>query len=130
MPPPKGLRWGTQQIFRQISPEKWYIVDLFRVDHYKKPTMLKKAFDNHKQAQMSLDKFFKGKLRFDIIQGFDAIRMKMVIRNAKPDLGTYLHKYRYAADMMSHQERKSYRTKFRRQKRNKQVNGDTYKNWG
>lgn len=117
-----------QKIFRKVKKDKWYIVDTFRVDPKGKPKMLKKEFDNKKQAEMNIEKYFPGNLRFDIIKGEKAIELKLYIMNAYPNLKVYLRKYRYAPEMVTEQNKKSYRTKFRRQNRNKR--GPFYKRWG
>lgn len=106
-----------QKTYRIIKPEKWYIVDTFRPDRKGKPRMLKKEFDNPKQIQHNLDMYFKGNLRFDMIQGKEAIELELYVMNAYPNLQIYLRKYQYANYMITEQDKKSYRTKFRRQNR-------------
>lgn len=117
-----------QLTYRIIKLDKWYIIDTFRVDKKGKPRMLKKEFDNPKQAQYNLDMYFKGNLRFDIIRGDEAIELGVYVMNAFPNLHIYLRKYRYDNHMIAEQDKKSYRTKFRRQNRNKK--GELYKKWG
>lgn len=117
-----------QKTFRKIDPSKWYIVDTFRRDPKGKPKMLKKPFDNPQQIKLNLDMYFPNNLRFDYIKGSKAIELKLYIMNAYHSLRVYLRKYRYSIDMTTEQEKKSYRTKFRRQNRTKK--GQFYKKWG
>lgn len=117
-----------QKTYRIIKPNKWYIVDTFRPDRKGKPRMLKKEFDNPKQIKMNLDEYFPNNLRFDWIKGSEAIELELYVMNSFPNLQVYLKKYRYASNMIHEQDKKSYRTKFRRQNRNKK--GELYKRWG
>ena len=130
---------GLQKTYRIIKPNKWYIVDTHRTDVKGKPRMLKKEFDNKRQVQQNLDEYFPGNLRFDILKGSEAIKLGVYIMNAYPNLQVYLRKYGYANYMITSQDKKSYRTKFRRQNR-LNVKGDNrkccktklelYKRWG
>lgn len=123
-----------QRTYRIIKPDKWYIVDTYRIDPSGKPMMLKKEYDNSKQAKNMINYIIENlkanKYRFDIIQGSEAIFHKITIRNGYPSLRLYLRKYNYSDHQISEQQRKSYRTKFRRQNRTKQKNGEFYKKWG
>ena len=113
---------------RLIRLEKWNIIYTFRSDRQGKPRMLKKEFDNPKQAKYNLDMYFRGNLRFDIIRGDEAIELKLQVMKAFPNLHIYLRKYRYENHMIAEQDKKSYRTKFRRQNRTKK--GELYRKWG
>lgn len=121
-----------QKTYRIIKPNKWYIVDTYRPDRRGKPRMLKKEFDNKKQVldniKMIIDKKSVHRFRFDAIKGSEAMELGIYIMNAYPNLRIYLRKYNYLPHMVTPQNRKSYRTKFRRQNRNKR--GENYKKWG
>lgn len=123
-----------QKTYRIIKPDKWYIVDTYRPDRRGKPRMLKKEFDNKKQVERCIAEVIELKqenlYRFDSIKGSEAIRLGIYIINAFPNLKVYLRKYNYEPYMMTEQAKKSYRTKFRRQNRNKQKSGELYKKWG
>lgn len=123
---------GYQKTYRIIKPKKWYLVDTFRSDIGGKTRILKKEYDNRKQAQQNIDRIIKEKevhkLRFDVIKGQDAIDLGVYILNAYPNLNMYLRKYKYENYMVSDQAKKSYRTKFRRH--NRQKRGELHKKWG
>lgn len=123
---------GYQKTYRIIKPKKWYIVDTYRPDVGGKPRMLKKEFDNKKQVidniKMIIGKKSVHKYRFDAIEGKEAIELGIYILNAFPNLRVYLRKYNYANYMVTPQDRKSYRTKFRRHNRNRR--GDYNGRWG
>jgi hypothetical protein len=114
---------------RPIEPNKWYIVDTYNRDRYGKPKLLKKRFDNKKQIKMNIKKLLgNDDVRFDWIRGSEAISLNLRIMNRFPSLRVYLKKYNYENYMITIQDRKSYRTKFRRQNRNKR--GELYGKWG
>ena len=107
---------------------KYYIVDTLRRDQNFNMVMLKKPFDNKRQAQMAIDKCLNKSIRFGVIKGSKAIELGMTIPNRAPTLRVYLRKYNYPDHLTKDQEKKSYRTKFRRQNRDKK--GEFYKKWG
>ena len=121
-----------QKTYRIIKPKKWYLVDTFRSDVGGKTRILKKEYDNRKQAQQNIDRIIKekgvNKWRFDIIKGSEAMELGVYILNAYPNLNMYLRKYNYENYMLTYQAKKSYRTKFRRH--NRQRKGDLHKKWG
>lgn len=119
---------SLQKRYRKIDPDKWYMVDTLRLDIKGKPKMLKKQFDNQEQVMFNIKQHFPNSLRFDAIKGIKAIELGLYVMNAIPNLQIYLRKYRYSADMITDQDKKSYRTKFRRQNRTKK--GELYKRWG
>lgn len=113
---------------RAIQPDKWYIIDLLRLDIHRRPKLIKKPFDNVKQIKMNLDEHFPRNLRFDWIKGKKAIELGLKISTLCPNLNIYLRKYYYRNYMITPQDRKSYRTKFRRHNRTKK--GEYYRKWG
>jgi hypothetical protein len=111
-----------------IKPDKWYIVDTYRLNQKRRPMVIRKEFDNVEQIKHQLDIHFPNNIRFDYIKGDKALELGLYLIRAYPNLRIYLRKYRYTPDMTTDQEKKSYRTKFRRQNRNK--GGQYYKRWG
>jgi len=111
-----------------IDPKKWYIIDTFRLTYKGKAKMIKKKFDNVHQIKMCLEKFLNSNLRYDWIRGDEAIELELKIMRFGPEINEYLEKYNYENYMVTYQDKKSYRTKFRRQKRTK--TGELSKKWG
>lgn len=111
-----------------IQSDKFYIVDTKRLNRKGRPKMLKKRFDNVKQVKMCLDKYLDSDIRFDYLKGKEAIDLGLEIMRYAPQLNVYLRKYCYENYMVTDQDKKSYRTKFRRHNRNKR--GEYYKRFG
>ena len=115
-------------LHRKIKPKKWYIVNCLDVSIQGIPRLLSKEFDNKQQAKNCLKVNNFDNYLFDFILGKDAKRLKMQFTLKKLSFIDYLHKYRYENYMITIQDKKSYRTKFRRHQRRKR--GDLYKKWG
>lgn len=111
-----------------INPSKWYLVDTKRLTRQGRPKVLKKSFDNVKQIKMCLSQYLGAELRFEYIKGSEAIELGLQIMRWFPGLRIYLRKYCYDNDMITPQDKKSYRTKFRRHHRTKK--GIYYKRFG
>lgn len=109
-------------IRKDIKSNKYYIVDTGRLDRRGKPKLLRKEFDNAEQVKMNLKKLLADDLRFDWIKGSEAIELGLIIMKNFQGLGFYLKKYNYSNIMTTEQEKKSYRTKYRRHQRRKKGN--------
>ena len=108
-----------QLTYRIIKSDKWYIVDTMRYRNGK-PRMLKREFNNKHIIQYNINRLSKlhgiDKLRFCPIKGKKAIELGLTITNKNITLGDYFYRYRYDG-FETFQQKKSYRTKFRRQNR-------------
>lgn len=106
---------------RKIKKYRWYIVDLRRKTRKGNYYLLRVSFATKKQAKESLHKnLAKQVLYFDIVSGKEAIEFKFHFpkTKVKPTYTGYIRKYDYPPELDTLQARKSYRTKFRRWKRN------------
>lgn len=99
-----------------IKPHRWYIVDLRRKGQYSYK-LLNKNFESKKVAQQALKRTAKeNELFFEVIKGEQAIEFGFVLAYG-PTYADYMLKYDYPPELVTIQDRKSYRTKFRRWKR-------------
>jgi len=119
---------ARRKAYYEIDPKKWYLIDTKRLNREGRPKMLKKPFDNVHQVKMCLAKFLNSELRYDYLRGDEAIEMGLKISRYAPHIYVYLKKYSYENYMITEQDRKSYRTKYRRHNRTKK--GYLYKKWG
>ncbi|MAO08061.1 MAG: hypothetical protein CL596_05040 [Alteromonas sp.] len=105
-----------------IKKDRWYIVDLRNKTQDKKSYwLLRVNFRTKEEARKVLNKNLGDKiLFFDIVKGVTAIEFGFRYpKNTKgPSYLGYLRKYDYPPELETIQQRKSYRTKFRRWKRN------------
>lgn len=97
---------------RKIKPNKWYLVDTIK---HKEPRLIRIDFDTKADVISRIEKKLDGYLRWDYVSGKDAIanklRFKIRFQNTG---GKTIEKYDYAPEHTTIQERKSFRTKFRR----------------
>lgn len=112
---------------KPIQPDKWYIINTF--DRCKKnlPRYYLKAYDRRVQVIRAIYKQIKDPITYDYLKGSEIIEMgiiplDMVYIRRFPKPPTT--KYDYNIRLMTRQEKKSFRTKFRRQNRNKR--GELY----
>jgi hypothetical protein len=113
---------------RKIKPDKWYLVNCLDLSTTGTPRLYSKEFDNRLQAVNCLKRHKFDNYLFDFIKGRDAIRLKLNFTKKLMSLGEYLYKYNYLNYMIDYQDKKSYRTKYRRHQRRKR--GHLYKKWG
>lgn len=118
------------KIKRPVKPNKWYVVDTDRISLINKvPRLFKREFDNNYQAQLYIRKYLGDSIRFDYIKGSEATEIGMTIMNRWPRLfkknESYGSKYEYNEEDVTTQNKKVYRTRFRRHQRAKK--GEYYK---
>lgn len=103
---------------RKIKRNKWYIVDLRSKGRigYK---LFKVEFATKKKAKEALKRNLGGKtFLFDVVKGDQAIEFKFTFTKVGFTSLGYILKYDYPEDKITEQQRKSFRTKYRRWKRN------------
>ena len=110
---------------RKINPKFWYIVDLRHQTRDNSYYLLNHSFKTKKEAKRILEKNIKDNtVYFDVIQGSEAIEFKFRFREETADGMTYLdylRKYDYPPELETMQQKKSFRTKYRRWKRDFKV---------
>lgn len=102
----------------EIDPDKWYVVDLrkpAKAGHYK---LVKREFDTKKATKEALERGLGDQaLYFEVVKGSQAIEFGFKL-SATFRAWQALVKYDYPPGRTTVQSRKSFRTKFRRWKRN------------
>lgn len=105
--------------YREIQPKKYYIVDL---DDPYKPRLIAKYFDSKSQARFCIGKFLKADFRrFDIVTGQEIIDDPIDwFTSTLVGNGERIAKYDYPPELISQQEKKTWRTMYRYHQRRKQ----------
>ena len=98
---------------RKIRIDKWYLVDTIITYN---PRMLKVDFHHEQDVLDFISNSLEGSLRWDCIKGVDAIVKGLTFKEKHPDLPSILI-YNYPPDCLSNQDKKSYRTQYRRDER-------------
>ena len=114
-----------------IRNKKWYIVDLRKKNKKGNYYLLRHVYDTKKEAKRILDLNFKDRLYyFEVIKGKEAKACSFKMATKDTDLTSnldYIRKYDYPPELETHQDKKSYRTKYRRWK--KDFNMDLKNGW-
>jgi len=111
----------------KIRDKYWYIVDLRKKTMDKSYYLLRKGYASKKEAKRILELNLKDRLYyFEVVKGTQAKEFGFRFRK-KTQAGSYLNyivKYDYPSELETLQDKKSYRTKYRRWKRtfNKELN--------
>lgn len=104
---------------RKIEPDKWYIVDLEYKGMKKDYQIFRKVFETKAIAKAVWKREFGDEsYRYEVISGKTAIEFNFVFMTRKAHTKGWLLKYEYPPNKGPGQPRKSFRTKFRRWKRN------------
>jgi len=95
-----------------IQGDKWYLVDTI---NHKEPRLVRIDF-NTKQDVINRIKYnLHQDIRWDYISGEMAILNKLKFKRRGRNMGNiHVDKYEYSPELLTRQERKSFRTKFRR----------------
>ncbi len=105
----------------KVKDNRWYIVDLRNKTREGSYWLLKVDFKTKKEAKLVLNKNLADKtVFFDVVSGKEVkeFGFKMPGKSKGPSYLGYLRKYDYPPELETLQQKKSYRTKFRRWKRN------------
>jgi len=101
----------SRKVNRKVDATKWYLVDTIT---NRLPTLLRKEFDTKKDAIRFIENKLNGDLVWDYLPGSEVIEMGLRFKMKGPRLGVQVIKYEYPPELLSQQERKNFRTKFRR----------------
>jgi len=116
---------------KKIRNKRWYIVDLRRKNQQGKYYLLRHSYETKKEAQRILDINFKDRLYyFEVVKGSEAKSSGFKMATRDTDLVSnldYIRKYDYPPELETKQQKKSYRTKYRRWKN--QFNIELKKGW-
>jgi len=101
----------SKRVNRKIDTSKWYLVDTIT---NRLPTLLRNEFDTKKAAIRFIENKLDGNLLWDYLSGEEAKELGLKFKMKGPRLGVQVIKYEYPPDILTPQERKSFRTQLRR----------------
>lgn len=104
---------------RVIEPDKWYIVDLTNRNVNRTYKIIRAAFKTKSRAIEAIQRHLNDReIYFDVIKGKDVLHYEIPFVAMHYHGIPYLMKYDYPPEALTYQDKKSFRTKYRRWLRN------------